>query len=110
MPESKAVSVRIPQYLLDKLDAIAASKYPSRGKGTPNRSQVMLDAFDFIVNHTDAVYDNVVESVDTDRLSTLEQKIENLESNTVNDSVSKVSELLVSDEQFIKAIASKLPA
>ena len=110
MPESKAVSVRIPQYLLDKLDAIAASKYPPRGKGTPNRSQVMLDAFDFIAHHTDTVYDNVGESIDTDRLSTLEQEVESLKGNTASDSVNKLSELLVSDERFIEAIASKLTA
>lgn len=46
MSESKVVSVRIPQELLDAIDQIAAVQYPPRGNGEPNRSQVLLDAIE----------------------------------------------------------------
>ena len=46
MPDSKAISVRIPSQLLDSLDAIAEKDYRARSDGKPNRSQVMLDALE----------------------------------------------------------------
>ena len=46
MPDSKAISVRIPSQLLDSLDAIAEKDYRAKSNGYPNRSQVMLDALE----------------------------------------------------------------
>ena len=46
MPESKVISVRIPDLLLAKVDLVAAEDYPSRNKKSSNRSQVILDALD----------------------------------------------------------------
>lgn len=43
MANSKAISVRIPDELLSKIDLLAQEKYKSH-KGTPNRSLVILDA------------------------------------------------------------------
>ena len=46
MPDSKAISVRIPSQLLDSLDAIAEKDYRAKSDGKPNRSQVLLDALE----------------------------------------------------------------
>ena len=44
MAESKVVSIRIPQDLLDVIDRLATVRYPSRRRGgEPNRSQLILD-------------------------------------------------------------------
>lgn len=43
MTESKAISIRVPDILLKKIDLLAEEKYKSH-KGTPNRSLVVLDA------------------------------------------------------------------
>jgi len=43
MANSKAISIRIPDELLEKIDLLAEEKYKSH-KGTPNRSLVVLDA------------------------------------------------------------------
>jgi predicted DNA-binding protein len=43
MANSKAISIRIPDELLEKIDLLAEEKYKSH-KGTPNRSLVILDA------------------------------------------------------------------
>ena len=43
MVESKVVSLRIPQDLLDAVDHLAAIRYPSRRGKEPNRSQLILD-------------------------------------------------------------------
>jgi ABC-type Zn uptake system ZnuABC Zn-binding protein ZnuA len=43
MANSKAISIRIPDELLEKIDQLAEEKYKSH-KGTPNRSLVVLDA------------------------------------------------------------------
>jgi metal-responsive CopG/Arc/MetJ family transcriptional regulator len=42
MANSKAISIRIPDELLEKIDLLAEEKYKSH-KGTPNRSLVILD-------------------------------------------------------------------
>ena len=46
MPDSKAISVRIPSQLLNSLDVIAEKDYRAKSDGKPNRSQVMLDALE----------------------------------------------------------------
>ena len=51
MANSKAISIRVPDELLGKIDQLAEEKYKSH-KGTPNRSLVVLDA---IVAYFDAL-------------------------------------------------------
>ena len=47
MANSKVVSIRLPQTLLDALDRLAEVKYPSRQPGhKPNRTQIILDAIE----------------------------------------------------------------
>lgn len=58
MAESKVVSIRIPQDLLDAVDQLAAIRYPSRRGGEPNRSQLILDALETYVANTDESEDN----------------------------------------------------
>lgn len=53
MSNSKAVSLRIPDELLAKIDLLAEEKYKSH-KGTPNRSLVILDA---VVTYFDTLSD-----------------------------------------------------
>lgn len=53
MANSKAISIRIPDELLEKIDLLAEEKYKSH-KGTPNRSLVVLDA---IVAYFDTLSD-----------------------------------------------------
>lgn len=53
MTNSKAISIRIPDELLAKIDKLAEENYKSH-KGTPNRSLVVLDA---IVSYFDTLSD-----------------------------------------------------
>lgn len=57
MAESKVVSIRVPQDLLDAIDRLAAIRYPSRRPdGDPNRSQLILDALAaYVENFNDTV-------------------------------------------------------
>ena len=54
MPDSKAISVRIPSQLLESLDAIAEKDYRARSDGKPNRSQVMLDALEAYIEQRES--------------------------------------------------------
>lgn len=77
MSVSKSISIRVPQELLDQLDAIAAQKYPSRkeGKG-PNRSQMILDCIQVGLDNLGTVHD------------ILPRKRQTKNTNTVNDTIS----------------------
>jgi predicted DNA-binding protein len=103
MANSKAISIRIPDELLEKIDLLAEEKYKSH-KGTPNRSLVVLDA---IVAYFDTLSDtskiddaiSVSDSVSIadfnelrDIVSTLSDSIIRLESNSItpSDSVKKM--------------------
>ena len=66
MPDSKAISVRIPSQLLDCLDAIAEKDYRAKSDGKPNRSQVMLDALEAYIEQRD--YQNVDNTVSKEEL------------------------------------------
>ena len=66
MPDSKAISVRIPSQLLGSLDAIAEKDYRARSDGKPNRSQVMLDALEAYIEQRD--YQNVDNTVSKEEL------------------------------------------
>lgn len=46
--DSKVLSFRVPDELMEKLDRLAEIKYPIRGK-KPNRTQVVLDAIELLI-------------------------------------------------------------
>lgn len=92
MAESKVVSIRVPQDLLDAIDRLAAKRYPSRRPdGDPNRSQLILDALEaFVENSDDTVkifhtvsspekIDARVTALVDERLASLQDKIAALE-------------------------------
>lgn len=89
MGNSKAISVRIPDELLEKIDRLAEEKYKSH-KGTPNRSLVVLDA---IVEYFDTLSDT--SKVDTLSDSVNKNRIEELSIavNTLSDNVNELMEL-----------------
>lgn len=90
MANSKAISIRIPDELLEKIDQLAEEKYKSH-KGTPNRSLVILDA---IVAYFDTLSDtnnsrdiiSVSDSVSTVEFSELREMVL-----TLSDSVKKLA-------------------
>jgi predicted DNA-binding protein len=94
MANSKAISIRVPGELLEKIDLLAEEKYKSH-KGTPNRSLVVLDA---IVAYFDTLSDT--------------SKIEDTVS--VSDSVS-IAEFMALREDFdvlkdaFKCLIEKMP-
>lgn len=89
MADSKAVSIRIPDELLAKIDDLAERNYKSI-KGKPNRSLVILDA---LVSHFDKLPDtenssNAVTLNDTVTVQDF-QKLQNL----VNIMIGEIEEL-----------------
>jgi predicted DNA-binding protein len=105
MSNSKAVSIRIPDELLAKIDKLAEEKYKSH-KGTPNRSLVILDA---IVNYFDTLSDSAIDKMDIvsdNDIPSIMQRLEVLEKMfyTLSDTVSKLVETKVSiDEPLTKS-------
>jgi metal-responsive CopG/Arc/MetJ family transcriptional regulator len=75
MAESKVVSIRIPQELLDAVDRLAAVRYPSRRGGEPNRSQVILD---FIASGIETADDDTVNSRHTASTEAIETRLDAL--------------------------------
>jgi hypothetical protein len=71
MAESKAISIRVPDILLEKIDRLANEKYKSH-KGTPNRSLVILDA---IV----AYFDTLSDTDNADELITVSDNVSTVE-------------------------------
>ncbi len=87
--ESKVVSLRVPEQLLEKLDRLAEQRYPNRKS---NRSQVILDAIELIVeqglelkNNDDIISVSTVNDIVDKRIGELEKKL----LSTVNDIVNK---------------------
>lgn len=111
MAESKAISIRVPEILLKKIDLLAEEKYKSH-KGTPNRSLVVLDAIVAYFNtlsDTDNVEDiiSVSDSVSIadfkelrGTVITLSDSFESLRHELValSDSVLKLNELKPDDK------------
>lgn len=75
MAESKVVSIRIPQELLDAVDRLAAVRYPSRRGGEPNRSQLILDLLEQGIKTAD---DDTVNSRHTVSTEAIETQLEAL--------------------------------
>lgn len=76
MANSQVVSLRIPEVLLEKLDEIAESDYPSRTGGKSNRSQVLLDALDFYLQHREGGGRQQINNVNNVSEQEVEEKIE----------------------------------
>ena len=84
MAESKAISIRVPDLLLEKIDRLAEEKYKSH-KGTPNRSLVVLDA---IV----AYFDKLSDTNNIDRTITVSDSVSVIEFNKLRDAVLTLSD------------------
>ncbi|AFZ13608.1 hypothetical protein Cri9333_2758 [Crinalium epipsammum PCC 9333] len=67
MADSKVVSIRVPDELLEAVDQLAGIKYPSRKAGDkPNRSQIILDALSaYIATANDTVNNPISEAVNS---------------------------------------------
>jgi predicted DNA-binding protein len=108
MANSKAISIRVPDELLEKIDLLAEKKYKSH-KGTPNRSLVVLDA---IVAYFDTLSDTgsfknaalVSDSVSIQEFrdlqilfGTLSDSVVRLEKriNTLSDNVEQIGEVKI---------------
>lgn len=84
MAESKVVSIRVPQELLNAVDQLAAVRYPSRRGKEPNRSQLILDALESYVAHFDDTvskcHTGEVEALVMEKLAPIQKKLAALES------------------------------
>ena len=60
MAESKVVSLRVPDELLQWVENLSDEEYPSSrsGRSGANRSQVILDALEFYRKHRNTVTDS----------------------------------------------------
>jgi metal-responsive CopG/Arc/MetJ family transcriptional regulator len=86
MANSKAISIRIPDELLGKIDLLAEEKYKSH-KGTPNRSLVVLDA---IV----AYFDTLSDTSRIEDIETLSDSVSVIEFKELQDSVRNLSDTI----------------
>jgi metal-responsive CopG/Arc/MetJ family transcriptional regulator len=95
MANSKAISIRVPDELLEKIDQLAKEKYKSH-KGTPNRSLVVLDAivayFDTL-SDTGNIEDNILlsDSVTAAEFNGLRDIV-----STLSDSISQLQKEVIS--------------
>lgn len=111
MANSKAISIRIPDELLGKIDLLAEEKYKSH-KGTPNRSLVVLDAivayFSTLSDTNDIIsaslVSNSVSVVEFDKLrdivSTLSDNVKQLENKII--SLSDSDNLSINEDVKLK--------
>jgi metal-responsive CopG/Arc/MetJ family transcriptional regulator len=101
MANSKAISTRIPDELLEKIDRLAEEKYKSH-KGTPNRSLVILDA---IVAYFDTLSDIKIIPAVSDSVSIIKfnglRDIVSALSDSVKQLESKMIALSDSNNSFI---------
>ena len=91
MAESKPVTIRIPEPWLSQIEAIAAKKYPGR-KGNPNKSQVVLDAVDFYLQHLNDNNDSV--TVNDNVLTVSNSSIEEVANRAVKNEIEKLTQNL----------------
>lgn len=66
--ESKAVTVRIPPDWLERIEALAEKRYPSRSGKGGNRSQIILDAIEAYLSSEESSDDDNVHFVTKDEL------------------------------------------
>jgi metal-responsive CopG/Arc/MetJ family transcriptional regulator len=94
MANSKAISIRVPDELLEKIDRLAEKKYTSH-KGTPNRSLVVLDA---IVSYFDTLSDTSSSKNDisvTDSVSIQEFRDFQILFSTLSDNVARLEKEVI---------------
>ena len=84
MANSKAISIRVPDELLKKIDRLAEEKYKSH-KGTPNRSLVVLDAIA-------AYFDTLSDTSIVNELVTVSNSVTTVECNELRDIVTALSD------------------
>jgi metal-responsive CopG/Arc/MetJ family transcriptional regulator len=84
MANSKAISIRIPDELLEKIDLLAEEKYKSH-KGTPNRSLVVLDA---IV----AYFATLSDTDSSDNIASVSDSVSIIDFNELRDIVNTLSD------------------
>ncbi len=97
MANSKAISIRVPDELLGKIDLLAEDKYKSH-KGTPNRSLVVLDA---IV----AYFDTLSDTGDIVSVSPVSDSVNVIEFNGLRDIVSTLSDTVKQLENKIISLS-----
>jgi predicted DNA-binding protein len=108
MANSKAISIRIPDELLEKIDLLAEEKYKSH-KGTPNRSLVVLDA---IVQYFNTLSDtsnfndtvSVSDNVSIVEFNELREKLIAL-----SDTVDKMKKKMSPASDTVSEVDEKLP-
>lgn len=95
MAESKVVSIRIPQDLLDAIDRLAAQAYPSRRpSGEANRSQLILDFISSGIQHAN---EHTVNNRHTVPSEAIETRIEDL----VDEKLAPIQEKLAALESAL---------
>lgn len=99
MAESKVVSIRIPQDLLDAIDRLAAVRYPSRRGKEPNRSQVILDFIEQSIQTTD---DDTVNN----RITVTHEVIETRLDILVDEKLSPIQEKLAALESELEKLSA----
>jgi predicted DNA-binding protein len=105
MANSKAISIRVPDELLEKIDLLAEEKYKSH-KGTPNRSLVVLDA---IVAYFDTLSDidnaqellSMSDSVSIDDFKGLRDTV-----STLSDSIGQLQKEMISLSDTVRQFSS----
>jgi predicted DNA-binding protein len=108
MANSKAISIRIPDELLEKIDRLAEEKYKSH-KGTPNRSLVVLDAiaayFDTLSDASkDEFFIPVSDSVKNADFNQLQQEV-----NTLKDAIRQLDQRMSSLLDSVARVDEKPP-
>ena len=86
MANSKAISIRVPDELLKKIDRLAEEKYKSH-KGTPNRSLVVLDAIA-------AYFDTMSDTSIVDESITVSNSVNIVEFNELRDIMITLSDTI----------------
>ena len=100
MAESKAISIRVPDILLEKIDRLAEEKYKSH-KGTPNRSLVVLDAI--------AAYFNTPSDTGTvNELITTSDDVNIVEFNELRDIVTALSDSVRQIEDRLSTVSDNV--
>ena len=101
MANSKAISIRVHDELLDKIDKLAEEKYKSR-KGIPNRSQVVLDAID-------AYFDTLSDTTNDKDRSTVSDSVNIVEFNELREKVISLSDTVDQIKEKMLSLSDNVP-
>jgi metal-responsive CopG/Arc/MetJ family transcriptional regulator len=100
MANSKAISIRVHDELLDKIDKLAEDKYKSR-KGIPNRSQVVLDAID-------AYFDTLSDTINNEDCDSVSDSVSIVEFNELQEKFNELQEKVISLSDTVDQIKEKM--